>query len=273
VEGDPSVSSRTPQASVQTAQNTAQGDNATEEEQSRIAEKRRVIMAVMRILDSGTLDEKSFRLLEQLADCVQCPPAKMAQETEPDEQAERVVAAKEAGERETNASGQLTVPEAAGRRETKELCPMGTAESTGAQETNVPEERSAAMRRDGEPLTNAAMERRQKEAAADRHQAAAGEPSSVREGIGPVPLSATDPGRKMRGAAGSDRPQLAAARTDPVETSCNEPSVTHKGGDLIERMERQRPTAARSVEGSPDIDVERHSCSTTDQQARLAAMK
>ena len=29
VEGDPSVSSRTPQASVQTAQNIAQGDNAT----------------------------------------------------------------------------------------------------------------------------------------------------------------------------------------------------------------------------------------------------
>ncbi len=29
MEGDPSVSSRTPQASVQTAQNIAQGDNAT----------------------------------------------------------------------------------------------------------------------------------------------------------------------------------------------------------------------------------------------------
>jgi hypothetical protein len=53
----------------------------------------------------------------------------------------------------------------------------------------------------------------------------------------------------------------------------HEPSVTHTGGDLIERMERQRPTAARSVEGSPDIDVERHSCSPTDHQARLAAMK
>ncbi len=53
----------------------------------------------------------------------------------------------------------------------------------------------------------------------------------------------------------------------------HEPSVTHTGGDLIERRERQRPTAGRSVEGSPDIDVERHGCSTTDQQARLAAMK
>jgi hypothetical protein len=152
---------------------------------------------------------------------------------------------------------------------------METAESMGAREINVPEKETAAVRRDGEPLAGAAMKRRQEEAAADRHQAAAGErpPSSVREGIGPVPLSATDPGRKMRGAVGSDRPQLAAARADPVETSCNEPSVTHKGGDLIERMERQRPTAARSVEGSPDIDVERHSCSTTDQQAQLAAMR
>jgi hypothetical protein len=53
----------------------------------------------------------------------------------------------------------------------------------------------------------------------------------------------------------------------------HELSVTHTGGDLIEWMERQRPTAARSVEGSPGIDVERHSCSPTDQQARLAAMK
>jgi hypothetical protein len=42
-------------------------------------------------------------------------------------------------------------------------------------------------------------------------------------------------------------------------------------------MERQGPTAGRSIQGSPDINLERHSCSTTDmradQQARLAAMK
>ncbi len=69
----------------------------------------------------------------------------------PTKRAEHVVAAEKAGERETNASGQLAVPQAAGRRETKEPCPMETAESTGAQETNVPQERSAAMRRDGEP--------------------------------------------------------------------------------------------------------------------------
>jgi hypothetical protein len=77
----------------------------------------------------------------------------------------------------------------------------------------------------------------------------------------------------MRDTVGSDRPQLTAAKSDRIETSRNEPSVTHTGGDLIERMEMQCPTAGRSVEASSDIDVERHSCSTTDQQARLAAMK
>jgi hypothetical protein len=48
-----------------------------EEEQSCISEKRRVIMAVTQMLDSGTLDEKSLRLLEQLADCVQCLQAEV----------------------------------------------------------------------------------------------------------------------------------------------------------------------------------------------------
>ena len=83
---------------------------------------------------------------------------------------ERVVAAREARERET-----------------KEPCPMETAESTGARDINVPEKETAAVRRDGEPLAGAAMKRRQEKAAADRHQAAAGErpPSSVREGIDP----------------------------------------------------------------------------------------
>jgi hypothetical protein len=101
----------------------------------------------------------------------------------PAEGAERVVVAGEAGERVTNASGQLAAPEATGRRETKEPCPMETAESIGAWETNVPEERSAALRRDGEPLTNAAKRRRQTEADAEEQQTAAGErPSSpVRE--------------------------------------------------------------------------------------------
>ena len=81
---------------------------------------------------------------------------------------ERVVAAKEARERETNASGQLTVPEAAERRETKEPCPMETAGSTGARDINVPEKETAAVRRDGDPPVIAEQQRRQEVAAANK---------------------------------------------------------------------------------------------------------
>jgi hypothetical protein len=60
---------------------------AAEEEQSHISEKRRVIMAVTQMLDLGTLDEKSLRLLEQLADCVQCSQAEVTREVGPIKQA------------------------------------------------------------------------------------------------------------------------------------------------------------------------------------------
>ncbi len=103
----------------------------------------------------------------------------------------------ESGERETNASSQLTAPEATGRRETKEPCPMETTESAGARETTVPEERSAALRRDGEPLTSAAKRRRQTETETDAEepQMDAGErpPSPVREDEEEPPPLAEDP--------------------------------------------------------------------------------
>ncbi len=47
VEGDPSVSSRTPQASVQAAQSIARGHN-------QLSEEKRAIMAITRILGSGS---------------------------------------------------------------------------------------------------------------------------------------------------------------------------------------------------------------------------
>jgi hypothetical protein len=51
-------------------------------------EKRKVIMAVTQMLDSGTLlDERSFQLLEQLADCIQRPPTEAARKLEPGKQA------------------------------------------------------------------------------------------------------------------------------------------------------------------------------------------
>ncbi len=117
-------------------------------------------------------------------------------------EAGRTAIAGGAGERETNASSRLTVPEASERRETKELCPMDTAESTGARETTVPEERPAAVRRDGEPLTSAAKRRRQTEAGieAGGPPADAGErpPSPTREDEEePPPLREDPAGREI----------------------------------------------------------------------------
>jgi hypothetical protein len=66
---------------------SSEPSQTAEEEQSRVLEKKRVIMAVTQMLDSGTLDDRSFRLLEQLADCIQCPPTETAREAEPDKQA------------------------------------------------------------------------------------------------------------------------------------------------------------------------------------------
>jgi hypothetical protein len=54
-----------------------------EEGRSCILEQRRVIMAVTQ-LDSGTLDKRSSRLLEQLAGCIRCPPTEAAHRSEPD---------------------------------------------------------------------------------------------------------------------------------------------------------------------------------------------
>ncbi len=69
-----------------------------EEGQSRMLEKKRVIMAVTQMLDSGTLDERSFQLLEQLAYCIQRPPAETAREAEPSKQAAAQQAAPTRGE-------------------------------------------------------------------------------------------------------------------------------------------------------------------------------
>ena len=69
-----------------------------EEEPSRISKKKRVIMAVTQMLDSGTLDERSFQLLEQLADCIQRPLAEATREAEPSKQAATQQAAPTRGE-------------------------------------------------------------------------------------------------------------------------------------------------------------------------------
>jgi hypothetical protein len=57
-----------------------------------MSEKRKIIMAVTQMLDSGTLDERSSQLLEQLAGYIRCPPTETAHprgeptETKPSEE-------------------------------------------------------------------------------------------------------------------------------------------------------------------------------------------
>jgi hypothetical protein len=92
---------------------------------------------------------RQYRRME--SSCASTPPAR-----EP----ENIEAAKKARERETNAP-----------------CWKKTAENTWTRETNMSERKTAATRRDGEPLTSAAQEQRQEETVAAEHQAA-GESSS-----------------------------------------------------------------------------------------------
>jgi hypothetical protein len=62
------------------------------EGQNCISEKRKIIMAVTQMLDSGTLDERSSLLLEQLADYIRCPPTEVAHGPELDSEASQQAA-------------------------------------------------------------------------------------------------------------------------------------------------------------------------------------
>ncbi len=73
-----------------------------------------------------------------------------------------IVAAGESGERETNPPNQFKAPRAVEERETNVTCQGETAENTGAREINVPEKETAAVRRDGGPLTIADQQLRKK---------------------------------------------------------------------------------------------------------------
>ena len=97
---------------------------------------------------------------------------------------------------------------------------MDTTESTGARETTVPEERSAAVRRDGEPLTNLAKRRRQTETDAEEPQTDAGErpPSPVREDEEEPPPLAEDPaGQQVTAAAITGREGGAHENSESIK--------------------------------------------------------
>jgi hypothetical protein len=108
--------------------------------------------------------------------------------------------------------------EARRERETNAPCPREMSMSKGAWERET-----AAVRRDGELLTSAVQERRLEEAAAEKHQAAAGE-------------SASSPGRKTAdsgvphavclGARPGDQVGRDGCRPITAETAQAEPPPT-----------------------------------------------
>ncbi len=150
-------------------------------------------------------------------------------------EAGRVAVAGGTGERETNASNRLTAPEASERRETKELCPMDTAESTGARETTVPEERSAAVRRDGEPLTSEAKRRRQTESETD--------PEAPRMDAGERPPSPTREDEEEPPPLGED----PAGQEIPIAAITGREGGTHKNSESIKRFEEILRKEARGM--------------------------
>ncbi len=179
----------------------------------------------------------------------------------PAREAGRTAVAGGAGERETNASNRLAVPEAPERRETKELCPMDTAESTGAWETTVPEERSAAVRRDGEPLTSEAKRRRQTESETDaevsRTDAGERPPSPMREDEEEPPPLGEDP-------AGQEA--LAAAIT-------GREGGVHENSESIKRFEEiLREEARGMLTGYLRDGTEYISASTVRRVVQVASM-
>jgi hypothetical protein len=80
-----------------------------EERRNRMSEKRKVIMAVTQMLDSGTLDERSSQLLEQLAGCILCPPKEATHKPESDSEASQQATSPRGEPPETESSGNLGV--------------------------------------------------------------------------------------------------------------------------------------------------------------------
>ncbi len=138
---------------------------------------------------------------------------------------------------------------------------MDTAETTGAREITVPEERSAAVRRDGEPLTSMAKRRRQTETEADagKPQTEAGErpPSPVREDEEEPPPLVEDPTGQ----------QVTAAAITGLEGG------THKNSESIKRFEEiLREEARGMLTGYLKNETEYLSASTVRRVVQVASM-
>jgi hypothetical protein len=94
----------------------------------------------------------------------------------------------------------------------------------GAGETNLPEKEPAATRREGEPLTRAAQERRPDGTAAAEHQAAGelASPSQGKKAVTDIPHKVClDPGA-------GDQVDGGRCRSDTAETVQVEPPLTDR---------------------------------------------
>jgi hypothetical protein len=172
-----------------------------------------------------------------------------------------IVAAGENGERETNASNQFKAPRAVEEREANVTCQGKTAENTGTRETTVPEERSAAVRRDGEPLMNAAKRRRQTEsetdAEASRMDAGERPPSPTREDEEEPPPLVEDP----------------AGQEIPIAAITGREGGTHENSESIKRFEEiLREEARGMLTGYLRDGTEYLSASTVRRVVQVASM-
>jgi hypothetical protein len=138
---------------------------------------------------------------------------------------------------------------------------MDTAESAGARETTVPEERSAAVRRDGEPLTSEAKRRRQTEAGTDveapRTDAGERPPSPTREDEEEPPPLGEDP-------AGQETPAAAITGRE---------GGIHENSESIKRFEEiLREEARGMLTGYLRDGTEYLSASTVRRVVQVASM-
>ncbi len=124
------------------------------------------------------------------------------------------------------------------------------------------------MRRNGEPLANAAKRRRQRDAVTDEQQVTTGEqPSSpVREELEAVPPLVEDPADWLQGAADADQQQSAAAVAGHGEAA-------HENSESIRRFEEiLRQEAKEMLTGYLRDGTEYLSASTVRRVVQVAGM-
>jgi hypothetical protein len=151
-----------------------------------------------------------------------------------------VEAAGKPRERETNTPSLFKAPRTAEEREANAPCLRETAENTGTRETNVSEKESAAVRRDGDPLTIAGQQLRQEASAVSRPPSQARKEAATEA----VPQTAgPDPGEGAK--TGGCRPNIIG-----ISRAGTPASQTRRGGSASRRRCLRRQLTQMLREGS-----------------------